>query len=135
MENEFKNILEKINGDPIKVADLLFELGLTTEDLKDHANNGRIYEVLNYLLQHPNPPPLIAKLTLNKPIENKVDHLWSYFKVVEQKQQVSQQLEKVNKDYEQLTALNDMVTLTTVSHLRDDLTTKYNELSEQESYY
>lgn len=123
MEQEFKNILENVNGDPTRVANIIFELGLSHEDLQDHAKNGRVYEVLNYLLQHPNPSLLITKLTVNKPVENKLDHIWSYFKVKEQKEQVGTQLAKANSDFEE------------IAKVRGELQGKYEALDEQESYY
>lgn len=119
---EFNNLLEGVAGDPEKVGNIVFALGLNQDDLVDHAKTGRVHEVINYLVNTPNPDLLITKLTTGKQVD-KVDHIWSYFKVYEQKKEIDMQLSKSTRELEQLT------------NLRQDLQSKSDTLAEQITYY
>lgn len=119
---EFNNQLEGVSGDPEIVAKVVFSLGLNSDDLLDPVRSTRIQETINYLTKTSNPELLITKLTSGKQVD-KIDHIWSYFKVQEEKQIIDSQLAKTNREFDSL------------ANARGELQAKSDALGEQIMYY
>lgn len=119
---EFNNQLEGVSGDPETVAKIVFSLGLNSDDMLDPIRSSRIQETINYLAGTSNPELLITKLTSGKQVD-KIDHIWSYFKVQEEKQAIDLQLSKANREFDSL------------ANVRGELQAKSDALGEQIMYY
>jgi 16S rRNA C1402 N4-methylase RsmH len=143
MNLEFKNLLERINGDPERAAGIIFELGLSSDDLQDHAKTGRVFDVINYLMKEDNPSHVIRKLTINKPGTDKIDHIWTYYGVLHQAREAKAKFEEVDKksiETESKLAFGnptpaDFVLAGVISKERMEAERQFNSLQEELSYF
>lgn len=93
---EFNNLFQNVKGDPEKVSDIVFKLGLTRDDMSDPVRNTKLLEVINTLASKDDYSYYINKLTLNKNVD-KIDHLWGFFALDNNKRNMEGSLEKLQR--------------------------------------
>ena len=86
--------------DAISGTEIMNELGMPVDDLQDNYKFNRLREVMGYLNTIPEEARLgiIRKITVGKPIDDKLNHVWSYIKLRIQAEQQAASLDNTRKE-------------------------------------
>lgn len=140
---EFNNLLEKLNGNPEKAYDIIYTLGISPYELEDGARSGRIFDVINNLLQVQDHGFLISKLTANKPNVDKIDHMWAYFNIKKSYDAALKNMETIDKDMKEMdlklksgmASETDKAFAATLSRNKIDMEKKVASLEQELSFF
>ena len=86
--------------DAVSGTEIMNALEMPVYDLQDTFKFNRLQEVMGYLKTVPEEARLgiIRKITVGKPVDNKLDHVWGYVKLRVQAEQQSTALDNTKKE-------------------------------------